>query len=427
MNKIFYSILSGLLFAFSVNSMEITTGQQSLEFHGYFRGGIGMSEEGTTQARFQAPGARGKYRLGNEPETNMELEFVYTYDMNEAEAKDANIQGVIMLDGFKSQGDSSDFSIGNLAQGYLTFNDIFDNDVKLWLGRRYYDRKSIHIMNHYWLNTGQNSQAGVGIENLKISQAKLNVAIFRHEDKDTLDNINYELINNTVLDLRLHSLQLNKHSSLTIWGQLAARSEQPALLNVNKETGAGLGFWIDHKSGKIKNTLAVIHQKSAAITRSDFNPWSVRESEGWILDNAKALEVNNTFTYESLPDLSYQWSMVFRHEDRGTTTNSTVNWYSTGIRPVFYFTRHLNLALEAGIDYVDDEINNRSGSLSKLTTVLQISADRGFKSRPVMRFFITLADWSDDFIGFVGNIPGNAPYGNDSKGWTVGAQTEVWW
>ena len=44
-----------------------------------------------------------------------------------------------------------------------------------------------------------------------------------------------------------------------------------------------------------------------------------------------------------------------------------------------------------------------------------------------MRFFITLADWDDEFIGLVGNIPGDAPYGNDSNGWTLGAQTEVWW
>ncbi|MCW8909863.1 MAG: carbohydrate porin, partial [Gammaproteobacteria bacterium] len=416
MNKIFYRIITGLLLPFSVNSMEITTGQQSLQFHGYFRGGLGMSEHGSTQTKFQAPGARAKYRLGNEPETNMELKFVYSYDMKDPDSENANIQGVIMLDGFKNHGDSTDFTVDNLAQGYLSFNDLFDNGVKLWLGRRYYDRKSIHIMNHYWLNTGQNSHAGVGFEDLSSGDGKLNMAIFRHEDKDS-----NELINNTALDVRWHSLQLGHHSTLTVWGQLALRSEQPDLVNVKKESGLGLGFWIDHKAGKIKNTLALIHQTGASITQADFNPRPVRESDGWILDEAGILEINNSLTYESLPDFSYQWSVVLRQEDRGQSTNSKINWYSTGIRPVFYFSKHLNLALEAGIDYVDDEINNRNGSLSKLTTVLQVSADRGFKSRPVMRFFVTLADWSDEFIGLVGNIPGNAPYGNNSKGWTVGA------
>ena len=64
------SLVTILLVPFSVSSIEIITGQQSLEFHGYFRGGLGMSEHGETQAKFQAPGARAKYRLGNEPENN---------------------------------------------------------------------------------------------------------------------------------------------------------------------------------------------------------------------------------------------------------------------------------------------------------------------------------------------------------------------
>ena len=342
--------------------------------------------------------------------------------MNEPEAENANIQGIIMLDGFKNHGDSSDFTVDNLAQGYLSFNDLFDNGVRFWLGRRYYDRKSIHIMNHYWLNTGQNSHAGAGFEGLNTGSGILDMAIFRHEDKDS-----NELINNTALDARWHSIGIGDHTELTLWGQLAVRSEQANLANVQKETGSGLGFWIDYKSGKIKNTLALIHQTGAAITQADFNPRPVRESDGWILEDASALEINNTLTYESLPDFSYQWAIVLRQEDHGQATNSNLNWYSTGIRPIFYFSKHLNLALEAGIDYIDDEINNRNGILRKLTTVMQISADRGFKSRPVMRFFITLAEWDDEFIGLVGHIPADAPYGNDTKGWTVGAQTEVWW
>lgn len=424
--KITNACLIGLLglSSFNANAINITTGQQSLEFHGYFRGGLGMSEHGYTQAKFQAPGARAKYRLGNEPETNMELKFVYNYKMNDPEAENGHIQGVIMLDGFKNHGDSRDFTVDNLAQGYLSFNDLFNNGMKIWLGRRYYDRKSIHIMNHYWLNTGQNSHAGVGIEDLKTGDGKLNVAVFRHEDKDGT-----ELINNTALDVRWHSLPVSNHSEITLWGQLAVRAEQPTL-GINKESGTGLGFWIDHKSGKIKNTLALIHQTGAAITQADFNPGPVRESDGWILDEASALEINNSLTYESLPDISYQWSLVYRQEDRGQVASSKLNWYSTGIRPIFYFSKHLNLALEAGIDYIDDENNNRSGTLSKLTTVLQISADRGFKSRPVMRFFVTLAEWDDELSGFtgsVGSFPGDAPYQDETSGWTVGAQTEVWW
>lgn len=416
-----------LIFAFPclANTIDIVTGQQSLEFHGYFRSSLGFSEDGDTQAKFQLPGARAKYRLGNEPDTNMELQFDYTYGLKDPENKDAHIKSVIMLDGFANQGDSNSFSLSHLAQAYLSFNKILNNNVDIWFGRRYYQRKSIHIMNHFWLNPGQNSHAGVGFEKLPLGSGELDMALFRNEDDFTIGGNPY-LINSTVIDSRWHSLALTENLKLTAWAQVAHRSALPSL-NYAKRSGYTIGGWIDYKSAQMKNTTALLYQTGAAITQSGTNPRTVREDQGWNLDKANTIEINNMLTYESSPDYSFQWSLLYRQDDRGASGNSDIKWYSTGIRPIFYFSKHMNLALEAGVDYVDDEVNNRSGSLIKFTTALQISANRGFKSRPVLRFFVTLADWDDDFRGLVGNIPGNAPYGNDTFGWTLGAQVETWW
>jgi maltoporin len=128
-----------------------------------------------------------------------------------------------------------------------------------------------------------------------------------------------------------------------------------------------------------------------------------------------------------LPKYSIQWALLYRQEDRGVTSNSEFDWVSTGVRPIIYFSKHINLAFEVSIDHIDDKINNRSGSLSKLTTALQIAANRGFKSRPIMRFFVTFADWSDELQDLVGNTPADAPYADSTQGWTLGAQAEVWW
>ncbi len=100
---------------------------------------------------------------------------------------------------------------------------------------------------------------------------------------------------------------------------------------------------------------------------------------------------------------------------------------STGIRSIFYLSKHKNIVLDTGVDYVDDKVNSRSGSLNKLSIALQLSADRGFKSRPVVRFFVTVASWDEDFRGLVGNSPGTAPYGDNLSGWTIGTQVETWW
>jgi len=418
-------ILAILFFPFCTHAIEIITGQQSLQFHGYFRTDLGISESGNSQAKFQAPGTRAKYRLGNEPETNMELQLNYNYELNDSEFEKKHVQGTIMLDGFKSHGESNDFTVDNLAQGYLSFNHFFNNDIKLWLGRRYYDRKSIHIMNHYWLNPGQNSQAGVGIEDINSGFGKFNLALFRYEDDFDINGSSY-FLNSTRLDARWHDLSINDTLKLTIWAELSARHDLAAL-NYDEQTGYGLGGWLDHKAINIKNTTVLLYQENTAITQGDFNPRPIREDMGWNLDNSTAIEASNTLTYESMPDYSFQWTLVFRQEDRGVTGNSKFNWYSTGVRPIFYFSKHLNLALEAGVDYIDDKINSRSGRLSKLSTVLQISAGRGFKSRPVLRFFVTLADWSDELKGSIGNTPGDAPYTNETQGWTIGSQAEVWW
>lgn len=423
-NKIMF-ILVTVIAPLNSHAIDIVTGQQSLEFHGYIRAGVGMSQGGNTQAKFQAPGARGKYRLGNEPETDIELQLDYKYAMKDPEYKNSHVKGVFMLDGFQTHGNTNNLTVGNVAQAYLSFNNFFNNETKLWLGRRYYDRKAIHIMNHYWLNPGQNSQAGVGIEDAKLGSGKLKLALFRYEDAFSITNTPY-LINSTRLDARLHDLNVADNMKLTLWAGLSERHKL-ASLNYDSKSGYGLGGWLDYKTSKITNTSVLLYQSGASITQSDFNPNPIRENLGWNLDEATAFELNNTLTYQSLPDYSFQWSLVYWQEDRGTAGNSKVSWTSTGIRPVFYFSKHLNLALEAGVDYVDDEVNNRSGTLTKFTTALQISADRGLYSRPVVRFFVTLADWSDDFKGLVGAGPGSAPYGNKTEGWTIGSQAEVWW
>jgi len=64
-----------------------------------------------------------------------------------------------------------------------------------------------------------------------------------------------------------------------------------------------------------------------------------------------------------------------------------------------------------------------AGWLRKFTIAPQIAAGRDFFSRPVLRAFITYANWSDGFRGFVGGTP----YRNKTSGLTYGVQTEIWW
>jgi maltoporin len=96
---------------------------------------------------------------------------------------------------------------------------------------------------------------------------------------------------------------------------------------------------------------------------------------------------------------------------------------SGGVRPIFHFTRSVNLALEGGVDWVKDEALGSEGFLGKLTLAPQISISDRWNSRPVIRAFVTGAFWSDDLVGRVGG----ADYATSNDGLSAGMQMEAWW
>lgn len=405
------------LFFSTVAQSSVTPehGAHSLDFNGYLRTGIGVSEGGTSQARYIAPSARAKYRLGNEPETNVELALKYAYS---PKGENKRFELIVMRDGFASHG--TEFKLDHWAQAYASLHDAIGS-ADIWYGRRYYDRKSIHIMNHYWLNPGQNSQTGGGIEDIQLPHGSLDLAWFKYRDKNAPDTINSQ-----TLDIRWRNITLNSRTRLTFWAQLAERKEN-VQINIEKREGYAAGLWSDSINDRIKNTFSLSWQSGASITQGDFRPEPVREDQRWNLNTAYTYELNNALHYEINPDFAMQWSSLVRHEHRGISTNSDINWYSTGIRPVTFLSKHMSLALELGADYIDDQLNNRKGYLFKQTIALQLAPDKGFYKRPVLRLFVTNAEWSDEFKTLIANSPDDAPYGDDTNGWSAGMQLEWWW
>jgi maltoporin len=93
------------------------------------------------------------------------------------------------------------------------------------------------------------------------------------------------------------------------------------------------------------------------------------------------------------------------------------------VRPEIFFTKYLSLAVEEGFDHTHSVSGQYDGWLRKFTIAPQIGAGRKFESRPVLRVFLTYANWSDGFRGLVGGIP----YLNKTNGLTYGVQAETWW
>ena len=417
-----FTAVAVLLFI-NVAALQLSDDNKStLDSDGYIRHGFGVSDKGNNQTAFGLPFAPAKYRLGNENDTNVELALDYRYHID-GKGDEKNIQFYVMTDGYATY--DQNFKLENLPQLYLGLNGFIADGVNVWVGRRYYDRKGTEINDHFWLNTGQNAVAGgaAGIEGIHIGDAKLKFAVIQAVDTDA------ESIMSLSYDARISDIKFNDFGECTLWAMYAKRysPDNPtdtSLSILKNQDGYGVGFWHDLKVGeKISNTFVVLYKDGAVVSKSDFNHNPLINNPA--IKDVNYLEINNDFIYENQPAYSLEWSMAFRKTQQTNNANKTydIDWYSTGVRPVIYFSRHLNIATELGYDYINNKETQQKGGLVKGTIALQLSMERGYFERPTLRLFYTAAKWAKDFQSDVG---GDA-YNNVTRGNSFGIQTEWWW
>ena len=85
---------------------------------------------------------------------------------------------------------------------------------------------------------------------------------------------------------------------------------------------------------------------------------------------------------------------VYQQTKDGNPQHRWNQWESFGARPEVFFTKHLSLAVEGGFDHTNAP-GQYDGWLRKVTVAPQIGVGRKFFSRPVLRAFLTYANWSD--------------------------------
>ena len=410
---------------------EISFDQHRFSFHGYGRTSLATSEGGNTAAHFAAPGAGAKYRLGNESDTQLRLRF--DYNNRGIKNRSTYLKSELAIEGYRQFGNTSEFELDSVPKANITLANINGSGLNYWLGRRWYGRKGSYINDYWWLNSGQKSHIGTGIEGLKFLSAKLNIAGFYHRDKHVSGIDNYSSHTGTLrsrtLDIRWEGLSLGHDHQLNLWALYADRPEE-STLGYESKNGFGIGAWFNSQNmAGGKNTLALTYRQGAAMTQNTYSSKPIRENQGYDLDNSSMWEINNTWLFDNQINYAIQWIALARQENFGEkgSEGELIRWLSTGARPVFYLNEFWSVATELGLDYVDNEILGAEGSLAKLSLALQLSPNRGFMNRPVVRLFGTYAMWGDDLIGHIGGVPDNAPYAGQDSGWNIGLQVEHAW
>lgn len=413
----------------------------SFEFHGYLRSGYGLNSEGGQQVAFQAPGADAKYRLGNEAETYGELIFVNNW-LNPSHAADkvwlkteamieANTSNSATYVNFPNNVGGDQF---RLREAFVQAGNVLDfqPDAKFWAGDRYYRRQHIEIDDFYPLDM---SGYGAGVEDWNLRIGKMAVAYLAGARPDIVTQYgNYAKSN---IDVRLYDLK-GPFGLFGVWFDYSV-AKGGTIQSISTQTGtptAGAivpttdGYAIGVRQQRLEwhggyNTFGIQYGKGAAsnFSTSIDNPSPfLGSSERLLLTEHLLVQPTDRFAIMPI--------FVFQRQRDGMPGHSFNDWVSLGVRPEVFFTKYLSLAFESGFDHTEGFATTQTGSgtqydgwLRKFTIAPQIGAGRKFFSRPVLRVFLTYANWSNGFRGLVGGVP----FEDRTSGLTYGVQAETWW
>jgi len=405
------------------------------EFHGYMRSGFGSNGEGGAIEAFRAPNAGAKYRLGNEAETYLETAFRQNLVPRKGESK-FGTQVLIAYVTPSSSNNDFDSTI-TLREAFADASGVleFAPEAEFWAGQRFYDRWDIHMNDFYYRDLSgfgggvQKVEAGPGIMSLAwlggtISEVRSD-GLPREDPESALNNNTFD-VRMDEIKLPLGKLGLS-FDAVYFDGDDFTRDGDEHPISVENSAGWGVGIYytIEDDSTYRNRFVAQYGNGVASSFRSVITPpphLIIDEGESLDMDEFKRLLLINDFVVDTQSGWSLTLAAVYDYYDLGQGGNDKLEWYSLGARPVYFFTEHLSLAIEAGWDYTDTE-GGAKGSLWKATIAPQITPASHILSRPALRAFVTYAWWSDEFRGSVAENT----YSDETEGLSAGLQMETWW
>lgn len=428
-----------------IAKLENNQEHPSFEFHGYGRSGILLNTNNNLKKadpfQKQAVG-----RLGNEGDTYIEAELVKNFYMDNGSWAKWHIMF--------AHGDSeyNDWSNGTaLRQAYAemgnlpTFTGAF-KDSTIWAGKRFYNRRDIHITDMYYTDY---SGTGIGIENVKVGQGKLNLGVVARDysDYEYLDNNNENNLDvvNLLTRYDINSWEIDLGIAFSHKNKDRTIEDNDNLYSYNAaDFGAQTGvfyntpgyYWTGNGFSKI------FGQVGYGLNAGDGLGTAGRGSEN-NLDNAMSYRLG---TFGMTP-LSKNWdlftTLVAQHdknakynfETDGKEYGSNIDpkgikttTVSVVARPVYKVNQNFELQFEAGYYHVTEKMpgdnSNNNGNLYKLTFAPTFKLDSNeFWARPEIRTFVSWGKWDR---GYEKDFQPDLKSYDGRNGLTVGAQAEVW-
>ena len=425
----------------------------AVDFHGYFRAGAQASTQGG-EVYCLGNGNKGHKvgRLGDECDTYAELTLnqeVYNKANNKWTVNTlvayGTAEGNRDLQGDSWQGvggtgpwNGQRLSIRELWTGYQT-----DAGYQIWAGKRFYQRKDIHLLDLYYLN---NSGYGAGIEGIDVGMGNLAFAVTKWANDGTSD------YNRNVykLDARWNGIPVGPLGNLdasVIYALPFISEQQEANAAGNaraNRANSGALVTLDLNTAVNSDSVNLMNHFVVQYGTNGFG--YIGSNDNHAGDNYSpdiddtGVRVINWGTLDA-GNFGLGYSLIWAHVDNGDDhpaadgvnfTTPRSGWtYSIVLRPEYKWTEFTRTTLELG--YSAQKTNGwvantkyEDPDVYKVTLAQQFTPGKGFWTRPAIRFYVSYIG-GDEFAN--GWNPGykNKNKDGDEHQITVGTQVEAWW
>lgn len=406
------------LLAMAISSGFAHASEAEGEFHGYLRAGAGSSSAKGPQSCYDLGGNTMKYRLGNECDSY--FEGGYTKELAKSE-NGVSFVGTLWLDAYKN---GSDFGNAKpeIAKAYVEAKGLdFLNGGVAWIGKRYYFRPDIHMLDLQYINL---NGTGGGFDKIPAGAGKASYAIFKDNDSNVFDATTGKVLSTTAAirqNFTYEGLPVNING--TVDAALSIISAQ----GENKHNG--WQFSVFHKQDKVlggTNTLGLQYGVGPGTGVGGPCCDRIGSSGSTALgSDVTRLRIFDDLVIQPTKQFSMEFVALIQRDKSDAQGSST--WSTLGVRPVYAFTQNFKLQAELGSSRVTQANGGDDLRLTKFTIAPTIAMGESYWSRPELRAFVTYGKWNKAAIAAV-NASNNSGsvYGNNTSGTSVGIQLETW-
>lgn len=398
-------------------------------FHGYLRAGAGTSSTHGPQSCFGLGDPTSKYRLGNECDSY--TEFGYTHEL----AKSAN--GVSWVGTLWANAYSPDSSFGGsslqMAKAYVEARGLpFLNGGTAWIGKRYYYRPDIHMLDMQYINL---NGTGGGFDKIGgFGPGKFSYAIFKDNDRN---EITAGRLTNTEAAIRQNFLYegLPVNAGGTMDANLTIVTGQGHNNTSTGGTDRGHNGWsasVFHKQEVMGggNTFGVQYGVGPGAALGADAPGGSRvgaSSSTRYGSDVKLFRVFDDIVVQPTKEFSTEFVALYQ-KDKANDPALRNTWLTAGVRPVYAFAENFKLQGELGWTSLKQDSTGDTARLTKLTIAPTIAMGPSYWSRPELRFYVSYGKWNGAATPLVNANNNSGPvYGNNTSGTSAGLQLEAWW